>query len=131
MRWIIGVTLLGALVPAGCSDRGDWTGEWIGRRPLNLPPGEDRSVAETLALVRLTVRPDGTFRLTEEGFAKTGSGSYGSDTATLNVREVDGLRPSETRDMTGSRKLALNKDGTVVFVREGDPPVVLTRRPKE
>jgi len=114
-------------VLSGCGDRGDWSGDWIGRRPVVVPEGEDRSIAETLALIRLTIRPDGSFRLTEEGFAKTGSGSYGSDTATLTVRSVDGLRPSETQAMMGSRKLKLAKDGTIEYVREGDPPVVLSR----
>jgi len=125
------LTGLAALVLWGCGARGDWVGDWRGQRETVNVPGADPSVAFSLALVKLKIKKDGLFELTENSFGKGGSIMMGSDTATLNIdtmlgRSIQSLGP-EALAQGGERRLKLRPDGTILLMRDGFEPVVLKR----
>lgn len=74
---------------AGCADTSTWVGTWEGRR-TSAPASADPVIAETLALVRLTIKPDGTFDLLDGGFTASGEASLGRARSQLVVRKVLG-----------------------------------------
>ncbi len=120
-----------SLVLTGCADRGDWVGEWVGRRDIVAPPGADPSVTVSLSTVRLTIKPDGTFQLIEESFDKGGNAILGGETGRLDITTTLG-RPvqslgDEAVTGAGERRLKLKKDGTIQFERDGFEPLVLKR----
>ncbi|MBS1721755.1 MAG: hypothetical protein JSS66_01980 [Armatimonadetes bacterium] len=122
---------LALLVLAGCGDRGQWVGDWKGRRALAVPPGEDPYVGESLAVVKLSILNDGHVKLTEESIGKQGSMAISGNTATITVetaldRPIGNLG-KEGEALGGQRNLTLNKDGTITFARPGLEDVVLKR----
>lgn len=131
MTKIMALTVLTSLVLVGCSDRGDWVGEWIGQRPVVTPPGGDASVAASLSNVHLTIKADGSFTLVEDSFDKGGEAVLGSDTGHLVIKTTLGKPVQALGDVAvqnaGERQLKLNKDGTITFLREGFEPVTLKR----
>ena len=124
-----------ALVLVGCGPSVDWTGEWRGHREVPAPPGTDPSVAESLALVKLTVTPDGRFKLNEEGFTKEGNVIRSGQSATLKIdrvlgRAIGNLGP-EAEAMGGERKLTAKTTGIIAFERPGSETIELKRAPSQ
>jgi hypothetical protein len=119
---------------AGCAARPHWAGEWHGERALPLEEGMDPAIHATLVRVRLTLRPDGTFRLIEHGFWKDGDASFGVRAASLTVREFAG-RPvaylgADAQEVNQPIDLRWLGDGAIEFRGHrgsGAPPVVLRR----
>jgi hypothetical protein len=116
----------------GCADRSRVVGDWRGERPVRIEPGQDPSVAGTLATIKLTIKPDGRFVLTEEGFDKSGPTLSKGQTWRLRIerildRPVALLGPEATK-MGGERTIEPMEDGTLRFHRTGYPDVKLTRR---
>ena len=119
------------LTVGSCADRSRVVGEWRGERPVRIEPGQDPSVAGTLATVKLTMKSDGRFVLTEQGFEKSGPALSEGQRWRLRIdrildRPVAQLGP-EAAMMAGERIVQPMEDGTLRFQRTGYPDVALTR----
>jgi len=82
----VGCAMAWALI--GCGPRNDWVGEWRGNRNLAVPEGSTPEMARMVGDVRLILRHDGTFTLTEAGMPKHGRYTTSGDVATLRVQRV-------------------------------------------
>ncbi|HRF60185.1 MAG TPA: hypothetical protein PLH94_09765 [Fimbriimonadaceae bacterium] len=78
MAWIMAFAL-------GCGGR-SWTGQYEGNRDLAVPQGANPALIRTMGMVRLDLRPDGTFTLIEGGNPMTGDYTTSGDEATLRVK---------------------------------------------
>lgn len=120
-----------AMVLASCGPSYDWAGEWKGRRAVDQPPGTDPSVAESLAVVSLSIDEKGRFKLNEEGFIKEGNVLTGGNKATLRIdrvlgRPIGNLGP-EAVNLGGDRTVTAVDPETVTFERPGSDPIRLKR----
>lgn len=104
-------------------------------REVSAPPGTDPTVATTMATVKLKIKPDGTFELTEMGFGLAGSASLGGDTGTLHVeRMLDrnlGTLGDDAQGIKRERKIRLEKDGTLTYEAPDEGAIVLKRVKEE
>lgn len=130
-RLAAGTVLCLILGLLGCQDGSNWVGEWRGSREVLIPEGADPSVAQTLAKVKLTIKPSGSFDLTEEGFTKSGDSSLGDKWAELRVKRMLGRNIESLGDQAaqagGTRRLTLKSENEVEMTRQGYSPVLLTR----
>jgi hypothetical protein len=82
VAWVMACSLI------ACGPGHDWVGEWRGNRNLPVPEGSTPEMAHMVGDVRLILRNDGTFTLTEAGMPKHGFYSTSGDRAMLKVRRI-------------------------------------------
>lgn len=106
-------------------------GSWRGTCAIESPLGSDPGVQATLAAVKLVLKSDGTFLLTEMGFGMEGSASLGSYTGTLHIQRLMGRNlgsvGGSATDIKRERSVQFNKNGTITIESSGEEMVVLSR----
>lgn len=128
----ITVVLIAVMVLGGCSRPNQWVGFWRGSLQTGeAPPGSDPSIGKTLAAIKLTIRPDGSFDLTEAGFGMTGTAQLGTTTGTLTIqtllgKDIGSLGP-DYKNFDRIRKLTMNEDGTITYSSAANEEVTLKR----
>jgi hypothetical protein len=104
----------------GCTPEFKWEGEWRGTRNVQVQPGTDPSIAETLRQVKLRIN-GGSFELIEEGMPRSGPVRFSGQTAYLETAAVLGRQPQKpVPEIT----LTANQDGTLTLVdplKENEP----------
>lgn len=124
-----------AVGACGSGSYSQWIGEWEGRRDLNVPEGADPAIAETLSRVRLDLRPDRTFILTEAGLTYEGLAVVRDDRLALEVRLRQGnpidREPDRVQAMLQGLELEwLSEDEAILHDPNGfhGPTLDLSRR---
>lgn len=123
-----------SLLQLGCGPRHDWAGQWRGNYNLQVQPGEDPNIARMVGEVRLTLKADSTFELTEGGMPKRGSFRVSGDKAYLKIREymgqpIDRLGVS-AKQMNEEIRVTWRGDNSVDFFDPAgffDVPIILKR----
>jgi hypothetical protein len=90
VAWAAFVLLAFAALLPGCGSSYAFSGVWVGRRDLGNPKGVDPAVVNTVAMVHLEVRPNGTFELLEGGMPKSGTWRSDGEKAYLRVTHFMG-----------------------------------------
>lgn len=81
--------LLAAGLLWGCTSTKPFYGKWQGER-TDILKGDDSSTANTLRIVEVEIKRDGTFVYTSAGFPATGTFRPGNGGLLLDVKEVMG-----------------------------------------
>lgn len=75
------------IISAGCGNvRSRYVGTWIGEAEIEAPAGADPAVVTTARRVKLEIKTDGTFVLTQMGLPREGDVLFGTDRITLRVQ---------------------------------------------
>lgn len=125
----IGLSIACCGLFSGCSPGAHrYVGEWEGNHDLPYRDEEERLYARFAGQVKLVIRSDGTFTLTEAGLPKTGEVLFGRRETTLRVRRVMGREPEGK--MGSDVTVRLLEDGRLELVDPGGlvpEPVILRR----
>ncbi|HRI73094.1 MAG TPA: hypothetical protein PLB31_01330 [Fimbriimonadaceae bacterium] len=90
MPWMLSlVALLAAGLLWGCTSTKPFYGKWQGER-TDILKGDDSPTANTLRIVEVEIKSDGTFVYTSAGFPATGTFRPGNGGLLLDVKEVMG-----------------------------------------
>ena len=123
-----------AVAMSGCSPSYNWVGDWSGKRDTSAYEGVTPGVAHTLATIKLTINPNGTFTILEGGIPKEGDYvSSGGKLILKPTRIMD--RPVEALGEVGAKmktemELEAISTDKVLFRSGSDPqsePVSLAR----
>jgi hypothetical protein len=128
------VAVLALGLAFGCANHSaKWYGRWEGDLKRAAASAPDDPTKRTIDLLRLDIKPDGTFEVLESGFDKSGTHKLGSEQAFLTVKTILG-RPV---DEIGGGTKRENKDVVLTWLEDGtiewrDPagfggPVVLRK----
>lgn len=103
-----------------CSgDTAKWVGRWEGDLQRADPSAPDDPTKRTINLLRVDIKPDGTFEMLESGIGKSGTHKLGSERAVLRVTKIMGQPVAEIGGGTEreNRQITLTwrDDGTAVY----------------
>lgn len=119
VRFALALALAIIAFAAGCGGSFAWTGKWVGKRTLELPPNGNPYVMATLAKVELTILPNGRFELLESGVPKSGTVRTEGRRAYLKVTHFMDRPLSDQGEaalkMNQEIRLSVQKDGSIEF----------------
>jgi hypothetical protein len=101
----------------------EYDGKWEARRILDARPGADPEIVLQASRVILTIKPNGTFDLTDAGFSHSGTYSVEGDHAILTITTVLGQPMSRQAPDVQARNKPIRimplHDGTLRFYDPG------------
>ncbi len=114
------VALLAAGLLGGCTSTKPFYGKWQGER-TDILKGDDSPTANTLRIVEVEIKSDGTFVYTSAGFPATGTFRPGNGGLLLDVKEVMGrsIESMGSSAVSQFRPLEVRRvDDTTIEIRD-------------
>jgi hypothetical protein len=98
-----------AMFGAGCSPTHTfpYSGSWLGHRKLTPLPGTDPHVVDEVSRLFLTLKPDGTFTMSDAGMSKEGSYEIEDGHAVLKVDMIADRPMSHQDEETQKRNVPI------------------------
>lgn len=112
--------LLAAGLLGGCTSSQPFIGKWQGER-TDILKGDDSPTANTLRIVEVEIKRDGTFVYTSAGFPATGTYRPGNGGLLLDIKEVMGrsIESMGSSAVSQFRPLEVRRvDDTTIEIRD-------------